>query len=334
MQRALDSGMVDTKVETISRLAQWRIDNFGPCTYKRSEPFKIGIWNWQISVEKNRHLYVRLFPEPSRLSKEQPPIAKFIIRVTTAGSNRRPYISPIHERLLRTSEDFVWPVDSTFHGRFIIDVEFLDLQVYSANGEEASSIWPRDTMLRSSATDSILRCLSRMLQESIDADVTINTCDGSLKAHKAILSASSPVFHSMFLHNLQEKESSTINIQDMSLESCTALLSYLYGSIKQEEFWRHRVPLLSAANKYGIGNLKDLCEESLLEDINSGNVLERLQEAWLYQLEKLKKGCLTYLFDFGKIYDIKDEINIFFRTAERELIQEMFQEVLTLWKPA
>lgn len=173
-----------------------------------------------------------------------------------------------------------------------------------------------------------------MLRESIDADVTINTCDGSLKAHKAILSASSPVFHSMFLHNLQEKESSTINIQDMSLESCTALLSYLYGSIKQEEFWRHRVPLLSAANKYGIGNLKDLCEESLLEDINSGNVLERLQEAWLYQLDKLKKGCLTYLFDFGKIYDIKDEINIFFRTAERELIQEMFQEVLTVWKPA
>ncbi|XP_024961655.1 BTB/POZ domain-containing protein At1g21780 [Cynara cardunculus var. scolymus] len=326
--------MVDTKVETISRLAQWRIDNFGPCTYKRSEPFKIGIWNWQLSVEKNRYLYIRLFPEPSRLSKEQPPIAKFILRVTTTGTNRRPYISPIHERLLRTSEDFVWPVDSTFHGRFIIDVEFLDLQVYSVNGEEASSIWPNDGMLRSSASESILRCLSRMLHESIDADVTIKTGDETLKAHKAILSASSPVFHSMFLHNLQEKESSTINIQDMSLESCTALLSYLYGTIKQEDFWKHRLALLGAANKYAITNLKDLCEESLLEDINSGNVLERLQEAWLYQLDKLKKGCLTYLFDFGKIYDLRDEINNFFRTAERELIQEMFQEVLTVWKPA
>ncbi|XP_071711184.1 BTB/POZ domain-containing protein At1g21780-like [Rutidosis leptorrhynchoides] len=326
--------MVDTKVETISRLAQWRIDNFGPCTYKRSEPFKIGIWNWQLSVEKNRYLYIRLFPEPSRISKEQPPIAKFILRVTTTATNRRPYISPIHERLLRTSEDFVWPVDSTFHGRFIIDVEFLDLHVYSANGEEPSSIWPNDGMLRSSATESILRCLSRMLHESIDADVTINTSEGTLKAHKAILSASSPVFHSMFLHNLQEKESSTINIQDMSLESCTALLSYLYGTIKQDDFWKHRLSLLGAANKYAITNLKDLCEESLLEDINSGNVLERLQEAWLYQLDKLKKGCLTYLFDFGKIYDIRDEINNFFMTAERELIQEMFQEVLTVWKPA
>ncbi|KAI3726540.1 hypothetical protein L1987_66338 [Smallanthus sonchifolius] len=324
--------MVDTKVETISRLAQWRIDNFGPCTFKRSDPFKIGMWNWQLSVEKTRYLYIRLFPEPSRLSKEQPPVAKFVIRVTIAGTNRRLFISPIHERLLRTSEDFVWPVDSTIHGRFIIDVEFLDLQFYP--GEEASSIWPNDGMLKSSASESILRCLSRMLHEAIDADVTINTCDGALKAHKAILSASSPVFHSMFLHNLKEKTSSTINIQDMSLESCTALLSYLYGTIKQEDFWKHRLALLGAANEYAISNLKDLCEESLLEDINTVNVLERLQEAWLYQLDKLKKGCLTYLFDFGKIYDIRDEVNDFFRSAERELIQEMFQEVLTVWKPA
>lgn len=39
----------------------------------------------------------------------------------------------VHERLLRTSEDFVWPVDSNFVGRFIIDVEFLDLKTCSVN---------------------------------------------------------------------------------------------------------------------------------------------------------------------------------------------------------
>lgn len=38
--------MGDTKVETISRLAQWRIENFGPCSFKKSDPFKVGIWNW------------------------------------------------------------------------------------------------------------------------------------------------------------------------------------------------------------------------------------------------------------------------------------------------
>lgn len=184
------------------------------------------------------------------------------------------------------------------------------------------------------ASQSTLRCLSRMLEEAIHSDVTICTSDGTLRAHKAVLSASSPVFQSMFKHNLKEKESSTIHIEDMPLESCKALLSYLYGTIKHEDFWKHRLTLLGAANKYGITDLKDACEESLLEDISTNNVLERLQEAWLYQLDKLKKGCLMYLFDFGKIYDVREEINSFFRQADRELMLEMFQEVLTVWKLA
>lgn len=327
--------MADSKVETISRLAQWRIENFGPCSYKKSDPFRLGIWNWHFSIEKNRYLYIRLFPEPSRVSKEQPPLARFVLRVSSPGPGpgRKPYISPVHERLLRTSEDFVWPVDSTFLGRFIIDVEFLDLKICHSNGGEASPVWPADGLMQSVSTQSTLRCLSRMLDEGIHADVTINTADGSLRAHKAILSATSPVFQSMFSHDLKEKESSIIHIVDMSLESCMALLSYLYGTIKQEDFWKHRLALLGAADKYDIADLKDACEESLLEDINSTNVLERLQDAWLYQLNKLKKGCLMYLFDFGKIYDVREEVSNFFRHADRELMTEMFQEVLTVWKP-
>lgn len=45
-------------------------------------------------MEKNRYLYIRLFPEASRTSKEQPPIARFVLRVSNAGANRRPYTSP------------------------------------------------------------------------------------------------------------------------------------------------------------------------------------------------------------------------------------------------
>lgn len=278
-------------------------------------------------------MYVRLFPEPSRVSKDQPPIARFVLRVTIPGSNRRPFITPIHERLLRTNDDFACPIDTNGQSRFVIDVEFMDLKICPLNGGEGSSIWPGDATMQTLAMQRTLRCLSRMLDESIHSDVTINAADGQLQAHKAILSASSPVFHSMFQHDLKEKESSTIDIEDMTYESCLALLSYLYGTINQEEFWKHRLALLGAANKYDILDLKDACEESLLEDINSGNVLERLQEAWLYQLGKLKKGCLMYLLDFGKIYDVREEMNDFFRRADRELVVEMFQELLAVWKP-
>ncbi|TKY74251.1 BTB/POZ domain-containing protein [Spatholobus suberectus] len=322
------------RVETLARLAQWKIDNFGPCSYKKSEPFKVGIWNWYFSIVRNRYLYIHLFPEPSPVSKDHPPYARFILRVSNAGSSRSFHISPVQEKLLRTHDDFVWPVDTAFVGRFIIDVEFLDLKICPPNGGETSSVWRSDGNSQSVASqNSTLHSLSRMLDEAIHADLTIITADGTLRAHKAILSASSPVFQSMFHHNLKEKESSTIHIEDMSLESCTALLSYIYGTIKQEDFWKHRLALLGAANKYDIGGLKDICEESLLEDLNSENVLEMLNEAWFYQLHKLKKGCLVFLFQFGKIHDLKDEINNFFQHADRELMLEMFQEVLSISNP-
>jgi speckle-type POZ protein len=45
----------------------------------------------------------------------------------------------VHEHLLRTSDDFVWQVDAMSHGRFTIDVEFLDLRMANNN----ASIEPR-----------------------------------------------------------------------------------------------------------------------------------------------------------------------------------------------
>lgn len=36
------------RVDTTSRLAQWRIENLASCTYRKSDPFKIGKWNWLV----------------------------------------------------------------------------------------------------------------------------------------------------------------------------------------------------------------------------------------------------------------------------------------------
>lgn len=171
-----------------------------------------------------------------------------------------------------------------------------------------------------------------MLTEGIHTDIIINTSDGSVEAHRAVLAARSPVFRSMFSHDLKEKELSTINICDMSIEACHALLNYIYGNIQHEEFMTHRLALLRAADKYDISDLKEACHESLLEDIDAKNVLDRLQNASLYQLPKLKTSCMQYLVKFGKIFDIRDDFSAFLLCAERELIAEIFHEVLGAWK--
>ncbi|PQQ01479.1 BTB/POZ domain-containing protein [Prunus yedoensis var. nudiflora] len=320
------------RVETTSRLAQWRIDNLASCTYRKSDPFKIGKWNWHLSLEKNRVLYVKLYPEISNLTRDNPPIASFIIRVVCSVGDRKTLTHPeITNKKLKSNEDFVWAIEVPLTGKFIIDVEFLDLKTASGDGGEPCSIWAEGlTQKRSNAT--ALASLGRMLTEGIHTDIMINVSDGSIGAHRAILAARSPVFRSMFSHDLKEKELSTINISDMSIDACQAFLNYIYGNIGHEEFLNNRLALLHAADKYDISDLKDACHESLLEDIDSKNVLERLQNASLYQLPRLKTSCMRYLVKFGKIYDIRDDFNAFLLSADRDLIAEIFHEVLNAWK--
>lgn len=181
-------------------------------------------------------------------------------------------------------------------------------------------------------TGTALTSLGRMLSESIHTDIVINASDGSISAHRAVLASRSPVFRSMFSHDLREKELSSVDISDMSIEASTALLNYIYGSIRNDEFMIHRLPLLRAADKYDISDLKEACHQSLLEDIDTTNVLERLQNASLYQLTQLKSSCMRYLVKFGKIFEIRDDFNVFLQCADRELIGEVLQEILGAWK--
>ncbi|OMP06960.1 BTB/POZ-like protein [Corchorus olitorius] len=323
------------RVETTARLAQWRIDNLASCTYRKSDPFNIGNWNWHLSVEKNRVLYVKLYPEISNLTRDNPPIASFIIRVVCSSSGDRKTLThpEIRDKQLKNNEDFVWPIEVPLTGKFIIDVEFLDLKTASPNGGtgEACSIWSQG-LTKKRSNETALTCLGRMLREGIHTDIIINASDGSIGAHRAVLAAASPVFRSMFAHNLQEKQLSTINIPDMSIQACQAFLGYIYGNIKHEEFLTHRLALLRAADKYDISHLKEMCHDSLLEDIDTNNVLDRLQNAALFQLPKLKCSCMRYLVKFGKIYDMRDDFNAFLQCADRDLISDIFHEVLNTWK--
>ncbi|KAL9689969.1 hypothetical protein QQ045_010362 [Rhodiola kirilowii] len=320
------------RVETTSRLAQWRIDNLASCTFRKSDPFNMGEWNWYLSIEKNRGLVIKLYPEISKLTKDNPPIASFIIRVVSSAGDRKTLCHPeVIDKPLKSTDDFAWVVEVPLTGKFTIDVEFLDLKTASKTGEDPCTIWSQG--FKQNPTDSTaLEALRRMLSESIHADITINVSDGTIGAHRAVLVARSPVFRSMFSHDLKEKELSTIDIIDMSSNSCKAFLKYIYGSIEHKEFVTHRLALLVAADKYGISDLKEACHESLLEDIDAKNVLERLQFSFLYQLPRLKASCMCYLIKFGKIFDIRDDLNAFIQCADRDLIAEIFQETLASWK--
>nr|XP_043608422.1 BTB/POZ domain-containing protein At1g55760-like [Erigeron canadensis] len=319
-------------VETVSRLAQWRIidHHLGSTCYRKSDPFQIGSWNWYLILEKNRNLVIKLLPEIPKLAS--PPVASFNIRLVSFLGGRNTLVHPeIRDKPLKSGEGFVWALEVPLQGRFIIDVEFLDLKITAPNGGESRSmIWSEG--LTQDTNSTALFSLGRMLSESIHTDIIICASDGSVGAHRAVLAARSPVFRSMFSHDLKEKEMSAINISDMPIEACQAFLDYIYSNINHKDFLKHRINLLQAADKYDISDLKDACQESLLQDIDTKNVLERLQGAFLYRLPRLKVCCIQYLVKFGKIYDIRQEFDVFIQTADRELIGEVVNEILSHWK--
>ncbi|GJT08640.1 SKP1/BTB/POZ domain-containing protein [Tanacetum coccineum] len=125
----------------------------------------------------------------------------------------------------------------------------------------------------------------------------------------------------MFTHELKEKDLCVIEIPEMSIKVCQPFLSYLYSNkIQNQDLLSHRLDLLRVADTYDVSDLKDVCQDILIEDIDSENVMERLQTAFRYHLPRLKICCIDYQVKFGKIFDIKDEFNAFIQSTHQELV--------------
>ncbi|KAM0852132.1 hypothetical protein ACQ4PT_051968 [Festuca glaucescens] len=169
--------------------------------------------------------------------------------------------------------------------------------------------------------------LARMLQEGILTDITVNAVGGSIRAHRSVLAARSPVFLSMFSHDLREKQLSTVDISHMSIDACRAFIGYLYGDVPEEEFLAHRCELLAAGDKYGVGNLMKACKKSMRDDVCTENLLERLQLAHTYGLSTLKKTCVKLLVDFGKMYEIPEDCEEFVKSGDQELVGEIKEKI-------
>ncbi|PWA72362.1 SKP1/BTB/POZ domain-containing protein [Artemisia annua] len=225
-----------------------------------------------------------------------------------------------------------WVHGVSLTNRFIIEVEFLDLKTASPNVGSPPSIWSERFTVNQNA--KAMSAFGRLFSESIHTDIIISASNGSIAAHRAVLAARSPVFDRMFTQDLKEKDASAINIPDMSIELTQAFLSYLYSNnIEYQDFLSHRFDLLRAADKYDVADLKEACQENIIEDIHSENVLERLQISFMYHASRLKVCCIEYLVKFGKVLDMKEEFDAFLQSADRELVSEVVNEILSAWKP-
>lgn len=106
-------------------------------------------------MEKSKQIVIKLYPETSNLTRDRPPIASFVIKIVSSAGNRTTLVHPgmmtefksweillkilvfyfiyigVCDKQLKSNEDFIWAIDRLIVGKFIIDVEFIDLKTFA-----------------------------------------------------------------------------------------------------------------------------------------------------------------------------------------------------------
>ncbi|KAL3354857.1 hypothetical protein AABB24_019111 [Solanum stoloniferum] len=142
-----------------------------------------------------------------------------------------------------------------------------------------------------------------MLLENMEAsDVIFNVAGEMFHAHKLVLAARSPVFHTEFLCG-HEGDAQEIVVNDMEPEVFKAMLHFIYkDDLVEEELEATRTcisdtltaKLLSAADRYDLTRLRRLCESHLCKDISINSVAQILALADRYHAAELKSVCLSF----------------------------------------
>lgn len=130
-------------------------------------------------------------------------------------------------------------------------------------------------------------------------DCTI-VCEGrEFKCHQNILAGRSSVFDAMFSHDMEERRRGNVDILDLDSDTVHDMIIYIYSG-KVGKLEGKATGLLSAAEKYDLKELKQMCEESLCTKIDTDNVLDMLVLSDLHGASSVRALALKFIVENGK----------------------------------
>lgn len=115
-----------------------------------------------------------------------------------------------------------------------------------------------------------------MFEAGTATDVTFLIRGQKVKAHKAVLMARCSYFKTMFASGMKEALEGEVKVTDVKIRVFKELLKFIYGG--KEPAFRKDVTadLLIVADKYGLVELKDICEKQLIAHLSAENVVDYL----------------------------------------------------------
>ncbi|GBM11946.1 Speckle-type POZ protein B [Araneus ventricosus] len=156
--------------------------------------------------------------------------------------------------------------------------------------------------------------LKSLYDESFLCDVKLMTKTCTFNAHKIILSASSSVFKAMFSSDMKEKDSNFVNIEDLSDDTISRMLVYVYAARIEDLTWERASHLYVAADKYAILGLKNICSSYLKDNLSPSNACEVLLLSDFHSDVDLKSAVQNYILNNIKYVVNCDEWKLLMET--------------------
>lgn len=114
------------------------------------------------------------------------------------------------------------------YGFCIDDSVVFKVEIVVFGDLEAASFPTVCTVSSNVLPPSLSSSLKQLLASGDAADVTINIGSTQLAAHRCILSARSPVFNAMLRHDMSERMTGSITIDDVELPVMQECLNFMY----------------------------------------------------------------------------------------------------------
>ncbi|CAH1227075.1 KLHL11 [Branchiostoma lanceolatum] len=136
----------------------------------------------------------------------------------------------------------------------------------------------------------LLQRISKQREEDKYTDFTLKSKGKEFRVHRNVLAACSPYFDTLFQTNMMEQQSGTATLNFTSAEVMEELLAYMYsGSLRVQEDMVEE--LLKTADHLLMVEVKDLCIQYLLEQLDVSNCLAMKALAEVYKADNLLKAA-------------------------------------------
>ena len=138
--------------------------------------------------------------------------------------------------------------------------------------------------------------LLSLMEDPTTHDVTFKTADGgSLGAHRAIIAASSPVFHAMLYGKTRESKESEIYLSSTNIDMLKIMFTFIYTGVVRVDL-DECLSLLQVAHYFNIAALEIKCNKMLIDslDVNC-NFSSIITFAVEHQLDLLIKQCCEFM---------------------------------------